>query len=166
MVDSKTNNLEWRKGFSAFAPLFVWIPVIFFLSSPAASADETSRIIKPIIEFFFPHTSTESFQTIHFLIRKSAHLTEYAVLGFLGIRAIARSKWLGNYRFLTAVALVAVIASLDEFNQSFEPSRTGAVSDVLLDISGGTIMIYALILMKRPKSEFCDDNIRPISGDI
>ncbi|MFL6375612.1 MAG: VanZ family protein, partial [Pyrinomonadaceae bacterium] len=41
----------------------------------------------------------------------------------------------------------AVVASLDEFNQSFEPSRTSSGWDVMLDISGGvvaTLLCYTI----------------------
>lgn len=40
-------------------------------------------------------------------------------------------------------ALVAtlLIASLDEFNQSMNPERTGSPADVLLDLSGGVVFL-------------------------
>jgi VanZ family protein len=152
MPDTTASKHAWRERLSSFAPLFVWVGVVFVLSSPTGAAEETSRIIKPIIEFFIPNASRDTVLIIHSLIRKAAHLTEYSVLGFFGVRAFVGTRSLGSHRFFAALVLVAIVAALDEFNQSFEPSRTGAISDVLLDICGGIIMIFALIVTKRPKS--------------
>lgn len=152
MAIVRTINDKWRERLYAFVPLFVWIGVVFVLSSPTGAAEETSRIIKPIIEFFIPNASPDTVLMIHLLIRKAAHLTEYAVLGFLGVRAFVRTRSLRSYRFLSAIVLVATVASLDEINQSFEPSRTGAFSDVLLDMCGGILTIFTFILIKRPRT--------------
>jgi len=131
-----------------FAPLVFWIGVIFFMSSPQAASAETSRFIKPIIEFFFPNASPDAFLTVHLLIRKLAHLTEYAILAFFALRAFIQPEQFGR-TCIAAILLVAAVAALDEFNQSFEASRTGAVSDVLLDICGGALMIGAVALFGR-----------------
>lgn len=120
-----------------YAPLFLWIGVIFFLSSPEGSANQTSRIIGPLLHFFVPDILPETEAAIHAIVRKTAHFTEYAVLAFLAVRAFSTS----SRRYLIALSFVAMTASLDEFNQSFEPSRTSSVWDVLLDISGGIAMI-------------------------
>lgn len=140
-------------GLLAYAPIVVWLIVIFFLSSPAGAMSETSRIIGPLLQFFFPEMPFETRQTIHGVVRKTAHFTEYAILAFLFVRAIAMtaSGAMQKWRFILAFVFVAAIASLDEFNQSFETSRTGAVADVLLDISGGAAMILFLWLIKRPR---------------
>jgi VanZ family protein len=47
--------------------------------------------------------------------------------------------------------LVAVVAVLDEFNQSFWASRTSSVFDVLIDIAGGAVMTGTLWLLGRPR---------------
>jgi VanZ family protein len=144
---------RWRGGLMAYVPLFLWIGVIFFLSSGQGSMSETSRIIRPILEFLFPTVSEETLQIYHGYVRKFAHFTEYAVLAFLAVRAFSHSSkyFLRRYRFVFAFGLVLVIASIDEFNQSFEASRTGSALDVLLDISGGITMLAALWIAKYGK---------------
>jgi VanZ family protein len=136
-----------------YGPLVLWIGLIFFLSSGAASAAQTSRIIRPILVFLFPSASEATLQQYHFFIRKCAHLTEYALLAFWTIRALAWPTYssLRKYRYLLAILLVLVVASLDEFNQSFEPSRTSTPWDVLLDCIGGSIMtcFYWLIAIRK-----------------
>src|SRR5215467_1044626 len=143
----------WRGRIKRYGPLVFWIGLIFFFSSGVASAAETSRIIRPILVFLFPSASEETLRQYHFFIRKCAHLTEYAFLAFWTIRALTRSSWsfLKKYRYLLAVMLVITVASLDEFHQSFEPSRTSTPWDVLLDTIGGTTMtlIYWLVARRR-----------------
>jgi VanZ family protein len=126
-----------------YAPLFLWIGVIFLLSSGSGSMAATSRIIRPLLEFLFPAASEESLQLMHFYIRKTAHFTEYAVLGYWALRAFSRTaaEWRRNHFYLSAFAVVILVASLDEFNQRFISSRTGSIWDVVLDITGGIFAI-------------------------
>src|SRR4051794_2308365 len=98
--------------------------VIFFLSSEQGSMAQTSRFIGPLLHFLFPTTAEETIELYHFYIRKAAHVTEYGILALLAWRAFSfRANISRVYRWLLPVGLVLLIASLDEFNQSFEPSR-------------------------------------------
>ena len=137
----------------AYAHVLLWIGVIFLLSSPEGSFSQTSRIIGPLLHFFFPNLPEETQAIIHGYVRKTAHFTEYAVLAFLAVRAcgLSFSVFLKKWRYILPIMLVVAIASLDEFNQSFESSRTSSIWDVLLDISGGLAMVVFLWLIKRPK---------------
>lgn len=148
--DSKFN---WRVGLWAYAPIVLWLVVIFFLSSSAGAMTETSRIVGPLLQFFFPEMATETRQIIHGYVRKAAHFTEYAILAFLAVRALSMSasEFLQKWRYILAILFVAAIASIDEFNQSVEASRTGAFSDVIIDVLGCLTMLVLLWVMKRPK---------------
>ena len=116
---------------------------------------ETSRIIGPLLHFLFPSASEDTIQLVHFYIRKTAHVTEYGILALLTCRGLGLSAgriW-RKYRFLLPIVLVAVIASIDEFNQSFEPSRTSSPYDVLLDISGGAAVMFVLWMVSIRKGK-------------
>jgi VanZ family protein len=149
-VDTRSS---WRVTLWLYAPVLLWIGVIFFMSSPEASFSQTSRIIGPLLHFFYPSITPETEAMIHGYVRKTAHFTEYAVLAFLACRAcsLSLSLLLQKWRYLLPILLVIVIASLDEFNQSFEASRTSSVWDVALDISGGAAMLIFLGLLRRPR---------------
>lgn len=136
-----------------YAPLFLWTGVIFLLSSGSGSMAATSRIIRPLLEFLFPTASEESLQLMHFYIRKCAHFTEYAVLGYWALRAFTRTgaEWLRSHSYISAFAVVIIVASLDEFNQRFISSRTGSIWDVALDISGGVFAIAVWSVVSRYK---------------
>lgn len=134
-----------------YVPLILWIGVIFFLSSGQGASGRTSIIIRPILEFLFPNASEETLIFYHGAIRKCAHFTEYAVLGLLACRAfLARleSRWLVP---VVSLGLVFLVASLDEFNQSFNPLRTGSPWDVAIDISGGTVAILLYFFLTRDR---------------
>ena len=114
---------------------------------------QTSRFIRPLLEFLFPAASEQTLIIYHGYIRKAAHFTEYAVLALLAGRALSISAYarLHKWRCAFALLLVIGIATIDEFHQSFEISRTGSILDVLLDISGGVVMIATLFLLKLPR---------------
>lgn len=104
---------------------------------------ETSRFIRPLLHFLFPNSPEATIDLIHGYIRKSAHLFEYAVLAALTARALAESSAavLKKYSYALALLLVLIVASIDEFHQSYEPSRTSSPYDVLIDVTGGAIAI-------------------------
>lgn len=113
---------------------------------------QTSLIIGPLLELLFPSASPETRLLLHSLIRKAAHVVEYAILGFLAVRALRPSSGVvNNYWFALAVLVVAVVASIDEFNQSFLASRTSSSWDVLLDITGGVFAIAVCYFVLRRK---------------
>jgi VanZ family protein len=69
------------------------------------------------------------------LLRKAAHLTEYAILGALLVRALGR-PWL-------AILLGAVYAASDEIHQHFVRGRHGVWYDVVIDTVGVTVGVAA-----------------------
>lgn len=107
---------------------------------------KTSLFIRPLLVFLFPNAPEETLLLYHGYVRKLAHFAEYFVLAFLAFHAFSRStnKFLQKFRFPISLALVILVASLDEFNQSFLASRTGSVADVLLDTFGGLTALSIL----------------------
>ena len=126
-----------------YAPLVLWIGLILFLSTGQASMSNTSRFVRPLLEFLFPDAPEEILKIYHGYVRKLAHVTVYAILGFWASRAFFGSgqNLLRHFWFAFAFLLVCLVASIDETNQSFLDSRTGSIYDVLLDVSGGLAMI-------------------------
>ena len=150
----KTQDTNWRVVLSAYAPAFLWLGVIFFLSSGSGSSAETSKIIGPLIAFFFPSADEATVQIVHAAVRKTAHVTEYAILAALLCRAFlnSSSRLLRNCWPVCSIILVAIAASIDEINQSYNVLRTASPYDTLLDISGGLLGITLIwIVRKRRK---------------
>ena len=116
---------------------------------------QTSRFIRPLLHFLFPAASEDTIQLYHAYIRKAAHVTEYAILAVIAFRTVKLSGIIARpiVHYLLPILLVMLIASVDEFNQSFEPSRTSSPYDVLLDIAGGMTglaIVWLFFRLRRP----------------
>jgi VanZ family protein len=151
MTAKNSTNQKRRERFFRYAPLILWISVVLFASTTTGSMSNTSLIIRPILIFLFPNAPEEIINLYHNFIRKTAHFTEYAGLAFFAARAFSTSsvKSLQRYWFVFAFISVFLIASIDETNQSFNPTRTGSIYDVLLDCSSGLTMIVIFYLVKK-----------------
>jgi VanZ family protein len=138
--------VQWLKR---WWPALAWAVVISIFSTGAFTAENTSRIIIPILRWLLPHAASTTLFAIHHYIRKSAHFTEYFIWGLLVLRGIRAGR--PGTRFVWAlwvIAIVACYASLDEFHQRFVPGRTPAVRDVLIDTTGGaTAQLAAALVM-------------------
>ena len=110
-------------------PVFLWACVIFALSS-------IQQIT--VAEFFI----------WDFAAKKVAHLTEYAVLYALFLRATEKN-WILSF------VMTMVYAASDEIHQSYVPGRTAAVYDLAFDFSGASISAYIIWKLRqiRPKKQ-------------
>lgn len=147
--------------------LILWMGMIFFFSAKPAvqSAKMSTSVGKMIGNIFIPEfdelgeEKQEIFaESIDFVVRKSAHACEYALLGILFFwnygQRIKNWKRLAGISWLS----VAVYAATDELHQVFVPGRSGQPSDVLLDSFGGllgvvfSMIVYYLIARKKEKN--------------
>jgi VanZ family protein len=122
---------------ATWVPPVAWTTVVLSFSFDTFSADNTGGVLAPLLAWLLPGLAPATLESIHALIRKSAHVTEYAVLAALWWRAFAR----GNPGRPTAaawltLAIGVVVAAADEAHQSLVPSRTGSVRDVVIDTAG------------------------------
>lgn len=143
-------NFASPRKLRAWIPTLLWLCVLTVFSSDTFSAEHTGSVLTKVLHALFGSISAERFQQIHFLIRKSAHFCSYGFLGalaFFSWRATlpARQRW--TFRWSTLALLLAVTAAgLDEFHQSFIPSRTSSLRDVLLDLVGAIFFQLAIAL--------------------
>jgi VanZ family protein len=149
-VQPRLSNLPTVRLLRAWWPALLWSAVIFTASTDSFSAEHTGSIVEPILRWFYPAITQSQFGLIHHLIRKTAHLTEYFVYGLCLYRGLRRGRqgWRLSWG-LTSILLAAIYASLDEFHQSFVPSRTASPYDSLLDTIGASIAILVLYLYFR-----------------
>jgi len=136
----------WRYG-----PVAAWIALICWASTDQFSSEHTAQVIQPWITWLFPSLSPAAVDWLHGVIRKSAHVTEYAIFALLAARALIGSfrPLLARRWFVICCFLLAALATTDEYHQSFVPSRTAAITDVLIDISGGLVALMTLALWRR-----------------
>lgn len=76
---------------------------------------------------------------IDFVVFKSLHIIEYAVLYLLFLRAYylsVRSEWAWTRITLASLLSALAFGALDELHQTFVPTRTGSVRDIVIDFIG------------------------------
>ena len=81
-----------------------------------------------------------------FIIRKSAHFSLFAMLGFFVSMAVGRRKF---FSFTSAAVLLFcfLYAVSDEIHQSFVPGRSCELRDMLIDTSGALAGMLASMLV-------------------
>jgi VanZ family protein len=116
----------------------LWMTLIAIESTDTFSAERTGRFLYPLLHFLMG-LDLARFEVVHGYIRKCGHFVGYFALSFFlfrAWRATLRLPWAPRWalRWATIAFFMSVlVASLDEWHQTFIPSRTGAFSDVVLD---------------------------------
>ena len=113
-----------RSAAGTWLPVVVWAAVIFAFSS-------------------VPSLSTE-LGTVDTILRKLAHLAEYAILGALLCRALRNP--------VLAVAAATLYAASDEIHQTFVEGRVGAPLDVAIDTVGALLGVIAWLRLGRRRT--------------
>jgi VanZ like family len=139
---SAWGNRLWRYG-----PALAWVALVSWASTDVFASDRTFRVIGPWLHRLFPEMCLETVLWLHVLIRKAAHVTEYAIFAWLASRALVGSSrsYLRRAWFAWSFALLVLMASVDEYHQSFVPGRTASLGDVIFDVTGGLAMLSTLL---------------------
>ena len=142
------------------------ILIFFFSTEPADKSDKTSgQISRQVIDVMYPDypdmTGAEQkslFDSVQHAVRKTAHFTEYTILGLL-IRFCLQT-WFGTRKWSLPGAWAAgtLYAGTDELHQLLIDGRSGQWSDVILDSAGvltgaaaASLIIFAAVRRKRRK---------------
>lgn len=158
-----------KRIIKVWLPSALWLAVIAVESTNLGSMEHTGRILYPIFQFLF-HMDPAKFAVWHMLLRKSGHVVGYSLLSVLLFRS-----WRGTFPRLStrwcfewaALALLttALVASLDEWHQSYLPSRTGTVRDVILDTAAALLaQIVLFVILRRESSRVLDPGAVKIGG--
>ena len=132
-----------------WVPVVGWALFIFAGSTGLGASQHSSRIIGPLVRWIYPAISEEALHRVVYAVRKTAHVTEYALLTLLLWRALRKPRkhdprpWSWPQAGL-ALAGASAYAITDEFHQAFVPSRQGQWADVLLDASGSALGLLLL----------------------
>lgn len=127
-----------------FAPPVAWMGVIFWLSTGTFSVERTGSWVLPLLQALFPWATLPQIELLHWLGRKTAHLTEYAILAGLWLRALVKSgpaSWSRPRRALVAFGLTVAYAIFDELHQGWTGQRGASAADVVLDALGGGVAL-------------------------
>jgi VanZ family protein len=114
--------MEDSRALTHWLPIVLWAALIFALSS-------------------IPSLGT-GLGTWDLVLRKCAHMTEYAVLAFLLMRAIGREA--------PALLIGVLYAASDEFHQAFVRGRHASPIDVAIDTVG---LLLGLLAWRRVSAQ-------------
>lgn len=138
----------------AWIALILWLIVIAIESTTYLSSQNTSRFLYPLLHFIFG-IGYASFEPYHAFLRKTGHVFGYGLLSILFFRAwretlpsTSSARWTIRWASI-AILGTALVASLDEWHQSYLPTRTGTLHDVILDSCAGIAAQLALFLWFR-----------------
>ncbi len=131
-----------------WTPVILWLAFIFWMSTGTFSSENSSQVIEPVLRFLAPEISSQAVESIHGMIRKAGHVTEYFILGLLLFRAFrgpSDTPWKWTWASFAVIGAVLWALS-DEYHQSFVPTRTGSLTDVGFDAAGGILAQLATAL--------------------
>jgi len=135
----------------------LWIGLIAVESTDWLSSEHTSRILYPIFHFLLG-LNLARFEVWHHYIRKVGHFVGYFALSFLLFRAWRATLHLKFVRgwalrwSVIAFFMTVLVASLDEWHQTYLPSRTGRFADVVLDSSAALTAQILIFIFLRVRS--------------
>jgi VanZ like protein len=122
-----------------FLPPTLWMGLIAVGSSSLLSGERTGGWILVPLGRLAPWASPAALAAIHVGLRKLGHVVEYGILAVLWHRALSPSPITPRVAFIIAAAY----GGLDELWQGLLPSRTPAVSDVVVDATGALLGLAA-----------------------
>ena len=140
----------------AWWPAFVWIGLITFESTDYFSSQNTGSLLYTLLTRLFGEINFYEFLIFHHYLRKTGHVVGYGMLGLLLLRGW-RSTFGRGQALLWRTALLswlgtAFVAAMDEWHQSYIPSRTGTWRDAVLDsVAGLVFLLVAYFWLRRPE---------------
>lgn len=126
--------------------LVIWMALVFLLSHQ--NGNSSSSLSRGVANFFANGDTVEA-EVIEPVIRKTAHMVEYAIGGMLAYGVlITYPNKTNKSRIIIALTFIILYAISDEVHQSFINSRNGSIGDVLIDTLGGAIGIGAICVIQ------------------
>jgi len=116
-------------------PVVLWAAVILSTANDSFSSKHSGGWFRRVFGRDLPHP-------IHVVVRKSAHIAAYAVLGWLA--------WRAQRGFTAPIVVALMVASADETLQGLSSARTGLVADVVLDGCAALLCVAVLERKRRP----------------
>lgn len=129
----------------------IWMGVIFMFSaqvsdeSKSSSNKVTSAVVNTVISIKKENISEEKRQKIiedkTFIVRKTAHFTEYFILGLILILYVQTKEKLATKYIILAIIFCVLYATSDEIHQLFVDGRSCKIIDILIDTCGSSLAI-------------------------
>jgi VanZ family protein len=164
-LPASAEKRDWHWWFNVWTPVVLAIAVICVESTGTFSAQNTSSWLRPVLQNVFGAFTDSGWDSFHHHLRKTGHFVGYGTVGFTFLRAwlytigqrgpMSLLSWRVESSIL-AILSTAIVASCDEFHQTFLPSRTGTPIDVMLDTAGACtlcLMVWLVCWSRRTPAE-------------
>ncbi len=159
-----SSEASWQWWFKVWTPAAFAVAIICVESTNLFSSNNTGSWLRPIVQQWIGPIQDSTWNIFHHYLRKTGHFVGYGLVAFTFLRA-----WLYTLRqrgpstliawrlesSILAILSTAIVASCDEYHQTFIPSRTGTPYDVLLDTVGACtlcLLVWLLCWSKRSSS--------------
>jgi VanZ family protein len=138
----------------AWWPAAVWIGIIAFESTDFFSSEHTGGMLYGLLTHLFGLIDFHKFNVFHHYLRKTGHVIGYGMLSLLLLRGwwatFGRTRALLWRTSLLSWLGTVFVASMDEWHQSYIPSRTGTWKDAVLDsVAGLAFLLVAYFRLRR-----------------
>ena len=133
--------------------VIIWMIVIFMLS--AMTGEESGALSSGLIHALLKNIPflAES-ELAHLVVRKLAHMTEYAILCLLIINLEKQIGFKIRLKhILIGIFISCIYAMTDEYHQSFVNERSGNIIDVGIDTLGAAIAGIIVLIVSRFKNK-------------
>jgi VanZ family protein len=131
-----------------------WAVLIFYLSTRGFGPDFTARLLAWTFRILHLRVSLHTFDLLHLVLRKLAHVTEYAIFALLLYSLPGETNqapWRSR-RALLCILGAALFSLTDEFHQSFVPGRHASLLDCGLDTLGAALAMLIPYFQERTPS--------------
>lgn len=157
-IHSRALKRDWKQ----WIPALIWLGIICLESTDLLSSEHTGSIVYGLLTRIFGPINIIEFIRWHHYLRKLGHVVGYSIMSYLFFRAWRATLPSPRWRLWElpwarlSFWMTAAVASMDEFHQSFLPSRTGRWQDVTLDSAAALGVQIVLFLFLRNKASNYD----------
>lgn len=149
--------------------VIIWMLVIFnFSSQNGTKSTKTSGVVTSMVVNVTTSVTNKDIpreevkkkvEDSTFLVRKTAHFTEYLILGILVLQLLSDYTKINKRMLIVSLIICYLYAVSDEVHQIFIPDRTAKVLDTFIDGAGSLvgITIYSIYQSKCRKMSNFDE---------
>ncbi len=131
---------RWKFGIGALA----WMGLIYWLSTGTGSTENTRPLVAVLVDWIQPgladRLGPDWLGRLDWIVRKTAHMTEYAILTGLLLGALRGPGGVSTTTYGIAALIAVSYAAGDEWHQSMVPGRYATVGDVGWDAVGTALL--------------------------
>ncbi len=128
-----------------------WAGLIFDLSTEGFGSSFTEWLLRQILDLLGLRVPRDTLRLLNFIVRKLAHLTEYAIFAqllYISLLGVDELEWRPRTG-LWSLLIAGAYSLTDEFHQWFVPNRTASLVDCAIDTTGAILGLAVVHLVSQ-----------------